>query len=258
MVFWALAAVGVVYLLLPILIMFPLSLEAGPLLRFPPERVSFHWYQDYLRSEDWLAATALSIKVGVGAACFATILGTLAALGLARMPNLLGDLSRLALLSPLVLPTVVVAISIYGVYISLRLVGATAGLILAHTVFTLPFVVLNVSASMAAAPRALQEAAMSLGAAPLATFLQVTVPLLSRGIISGAVFSFLVSFDEVVIAKFLSGAETPTLPKRMLDGVFYEMTPMLAAISCTLVLTNVLVAAAALAFSRSHAPIRAR
>jgi putative spermidine/putrescine transport system permease protein len=122
----------------------------------------------------------------------------------------------------------------------------------------LPFVVLNVSASMASAPRALQEAAMSLGAAPVATFLQVTVPLLSRGIISGAIFSFLVSFDEVVIAKFLSGAETPTLPKRMLDGVFYEMTPMLAAISCTLVLTNVLVAAAALAFSRSHAPVRGR
>jgi ABC-type spermidine/putrescine transport system permease subunit II len=250
--FRCLAGLGLLYMLAPILLMFPLSVEDGHILRFPPEKLSLHWYSDYFASEAWLDSTGLSVMVALGAALVSTTVGTIAAIGAARASVRMRSLCSLILTSPILLPTIVAAVSMYGVYASLRLVGTTMGLIAAHAVLTLPFVVLNVSAAIAAAPRSLEEAAMSLGATPLATLLQVTIPLLSKGIAAGAAFAFLVSFDEVVIAKFLGSAETVTLPKRMFDGVFYEMTPMLAAVSCMLVLLNVAIAAAALAFTRSR------
>lgn len=244
------ATLGLIYLLLPILMMFPLSVEPGRMLRFPPQGISLHWYGEYFASKTWLASTLLSFKVAAGAACIATIFGTLAAVGLARASAPMRNVCHLILMSPIFLPTIVAAIAMYGLYASLRLVGTALGLIAAHAVLTLPFVLLNVSTALAAAPRHVEEAAMSLGAGPIATFFQVTVPLISRGIIASAVLSFLVSFDEVVIAMFLSGTQAVTLPKRMLDGVFYEMTPMLASISCLLVVLNVALAVAALSLAR--------
>lgn len=252
--FRVIAAAGFVYLMLPILMMFPLSLEQGSLLRFPPSSISLRWYSEYFSGREWMASTLLSFKVAVGAAGIATLVGTLAAVGLARASEAVRNVCSLILLSPILLPTVVVAIAIYGVYASLRLVGSPFGLILAHAVLTTPFVILNVSAAVAALPRALEEAAMSLGAGPAATLAQVTIPLIWRGIAAGAVFAFLVSFDEVVIAMFLSGTQAVTLPKRMLDGIFYEMTPILAAISVMLVLMNVALAVLGLVLARPRRP----
>jgi putative spermidine/putrescine transport system permease protein len=246
------AAVGLAFLALPLLMTIPLSVEPGSMLRFPPQSISWHWYSDYLNNGAWMAATALSFKVAAGASVLATIVGTLAALGLARAPSRLRDVATLVLLSPIFLPTIVVAIAVYGVYASLRLVGTPVGLMLAHAVLTIPFVILNVSTALAAVPRTFEEAAQSLGAGPLATFFQVTVPLIGKGIAAGAVFSFLTSFDEVVIAMFLSGTRAVTLPKKMLDGVFYEMTPMLAAISVLLIAMNVVLALTGLALARKR------
>lgn len=252
--FRVIAGAGFVYLMLPILMMFPLSLEPGSLLRFPPSGISLRWYAEYFAGREWVASTLLSFKVALGAAGIATVAGTLAAVGLARASAALSSVCSLILLSPILLPTIVVAIAIYGVYASLRLVGSPFGLILAHSVLTIPFVILNVSAAVGALPRVLEEAAMSLGAGPAATLAQVTIPLIWRGIAAGAVFAFLVSFDEVVIAMFLSGTQAVTLPKRMLDGVFYEMTPILAAISVMLVLINVALAVLGLVLARPRRP----
>lgn len=251
-VFRIIAALGLVFLMLPILMMFPLSVEAGSVLRFPPSAISFHWYADYFSSRVWMASTVLSFKVAFVAATIATALGTLAAVGLARTNAPVRDACHLALMSPIFLPAIVVAIAIYGLYASLRLVGSPFGLMLAHAVLTTPYVVLNVSTAMAAVPRAFEDAAMSLGAGRVATFVQVTIPLVWRGIAAGAVFAFLVSFDEVVIAMFLSGTQAVTLPKRMLDGIFYEMTPILSAISVILVLMNVTLVVLGMILARSR------
>lgn len=253
--FSVIAGLAIVFMLLPIAMMFPLSLEPGTMLRFPPQSASLHWYRDYLTDRAWLGSTLLSFQVALGAAVVATITGTLAAVGLARAAPTARNAVLLLLLSPLFLPTVIVAVAVYGVYATLRLVGTPLGLVAAHAVLTLPFVLLNVRAALAAVPHAYDEAAMSLGASPFAAFWQVKVPLIRRGIAAGAIFSFLVSFDEVVIAKFLSGTRAVTLPKRMLEGIFYEMTPMLAAISVLLVLMNIALALTALALMRgSRAP----
>jgi ABC-type spermidine/putrescine transport system permease subunit II len=234
-----LAALGFAYLLVPILMMFPLSVEPGSVLRFPPSGISFHWYVAYLSNPLWLASTVLSFKVAAGATTVSTTVGTLAALGLARSPAWLRNFCQLLLMSPVFLPTIVVAIAIYGMFASLRLVGTPSGLIVARAVLTIPFVILNVATAIAAVPRDFEEAAMSLGSGPVWTFFRVTLPLIWRGIAAGGVFAFLVSFDEVVIAMFLSGTQAVTLPKRMLDGIFYEMTPILSAISVLLVLMNI-------------------
>ncbi len=248
--FHVIAASALMFLLLPIAMMFPLSLEPGTMLRFPPQGVSLHWYSDYLKDGAWIASTILSFQVALGAALLATVAGTFAAVGLAQASPFVRNAALLILMSPLFLPTVVAAVAIYGVYAALRLVGTPLGLVAAHAVLTIPFVLLNVQSALAGAPRALDEAAMSLGAGPVAAFWQIKVPLIRRGIAAGAIFSFLISFDEVVIAKFLSGTQAVTLPKRMLDGIFYEMTPMLAAISVLLVLMNAALALLALALVR--------
>jgi putative spermidine/putrescine transport system permease protein len=238
--FQVIAALGLIYMLLPITLMFPLSLEPGHMLRFPPQGFSLRWYREYFADDAWLESTILSLKVAAGAATVATVFGTLAAAGLARASPAVRNVCNVILMSTLFLPTILVAVAIYGLYASLRLVGTTSGLITAHAVLTLPFVILNVSTALAAVPRSLEEAASSLGATPFASFFAITTPLIWRGIAAGAVFSFLVSFDEVVIAMFLSGTHSMTLPKRMLDGVFYEMTPMLAAVSALMIIGNVL------------------
>ena len=245
-----LATLGFAYLMLPILMMFPLSVEPGSVLRFPPSGISFHWYVAYLSNPLWLASTLLSFKVATGATFISSTVGTLAALGLTRSPARLRNFCQLLLMSPVFLPTIVVAIAIYGMFASLRLVGKPSGLIVAHAVLTVPFVVLNVSNALAAVSRDFEEAAMSLGAGPVKTFIRVTLPLIWRGVAAGGVFAFLVSFDEVVIAMFLSGTQAITLPKRMLDGIFYEMTPILSAISVLLVLMNIALVALGMFLTR--------
>lgn len=250
--FRAIAVLGFFCLILPVLMVFPLSVEPGLILRFPPQGFSLRWFSEYFANAAWIDSTLLSFRVAFGASVMATIAGTLAAVGLAKSSTPVRDVYHALLMSPILLPTIVVAIAIYGVYASLQLVGTPLGLMAAHAVLTLPFVVLNVSIAIAAVPRSMEEAAYSLGANPIQAFFRVTVPLISRGIVAGAIFAFLVSFDEIVIAMFLSGSQAVTLPKRMLDGLFYEITPMLAAVSVLLVIVNVVLVLVGLALMRKR------
>lgn len=245
-----LAALALAFLTVPILMIFPLSVDPSSFLRFPPTGFSLKWYQAFLTNQDWLDATWVSVQVALGASVIATGLGTAAAIGLSRSALPGRAILSLALVSPMLLPAIVAAVAIYGIYTSLGLVGTKTGLAIAHAVLGLPFVVLNVQAALKGLPRGLEEASMSLGAHPVSTLFLVTLPLAWRGVAAGWVFSFVISFDEVVIAMFLTSPSMTTLPKKMLDGVFFELTPMLAAISALLVIFNVVLALAGLALSR--------
>ena len=246
----SLALVGLVYLIIPLLMLFPLSVDPSPFIRFPPQGFSLTWYAAYFTSGPWIDSTLLSLRVGLGASAIATVVGTLAAIGLVRGRFPGRAVIGVLLISPMLLPLIVVAIAIYSVYAALQLVGQPSGLILAHSVLAIPFVILNVGAALQAVPNDYEEAALSLGANPAVVLVRVTLPLIWRGIAAGAVFAFVISFDEVVIAMFLSGTSAITLPKRLLDGIFYDLSPVLAAISASLVILNVALASLGLALAK--------
>ncbi|MDO9712602.1 ABC transporter permease [Paracraurococcus lichenis] len=244
---WAGAAVvGLIllYLALPILVVAVVSFSSGTYLTFPPPGFGLRWYQAYLGNRDWLAATWLSLWVAAGTVALSVGLGTPAALGLARLPRAPRALATGLVLSPLIVPHIVVAIGIYYAYARAGLVGSPAGLMLAHTCLAVPFVVTSVSASLAGLDPRLAQAAASLGATPFGTFRQVTLPLIRPGILVGALFAFITSFDELIVTLFVSGSGAVTLPRRMWDDVRFAIDPTLAAVSTlTVALTAALMMA---------------
>ena len=230
-----------VFLALPIAIVALLSFSSASYLTFPPPGFGFRWYDAYLGSREWLASTWLSLVVAGCVVVLSTVLGTLAALGLARLSGTARVLVGGLILSPLIVPGIIVAIGIYYVFARYHLVGTPIGLVLAHTCLAVPFVVTSVSASLAGFDRRLTQASLSLGASPFATFRQVTLPLIRPGVLAGALFAFIVSFDELIVALFLSGSGAITLPRRMWDDLRFAIDPTIAAVSTlTIFLTAVL------------------
>ena len=227
----------------PIVVVVLLSFSSASYLTFPPPAFGVRWYQGYLTSRDWLAATWLSIHVAVAVVALSTVLGTLAAMGLARLPWVARMLATGLILSPLIMPVIIVAIGLYYAFARFGLVGTPIGLVLAHTCLAVPFVVTSVGASLAGFDRRLEQAALSLGATPWGTFRQVTLPLIRPGVLVGALFAFITSFDELIVALFLSGSGAVTLPRRMWDDLRFAIDPTIAAVSTlTIVLTASLLA----------------
>jgi putative spermidine/putrescine transport system permease protein len=221
------------FLILPVTVIFPLSFSASPYLEFPPRGWSLQWYRNYLGRPDWTGATLLSLKVGVATSMLATCIGTLAAFGFTRHQFRGQNLLLGLVLSPILMPGIIVAVAVF--YARIGLVGNPLGLVLAHTVLAIPFVVLTVTASLKVFDRTLELAGMSLGGSPLYTFVRVTLPLIRPGILSGAIFAFVTSFDELIVALFVSGTTSVTLPRRMWDGVRVELDPTIAAVAAVLV-----------------------
>jgi len=228
-------ALVLTYLVVPSLIVIVMSFSGGLFLEFPPRTVSFRWHETYWASQAWRDATIRSMKIGVLVTVFATAIGTMASLALVRPAWRGRSLLNALILSPVIVPTIVLSIGIYSVYARWRLIGTTIGLVLAHTLLGLPFVVLNVSAVLLKLDRSLDRAARIHGARPFYAFRQVTLPLIWPGMAAGAILAFLTSFDEIVIAMFVSGGD-PTLPKLMFDGIRYELNPVVAAVSSQLIL----------------------
>jgi putative spermidine/putrescine transport system permease protein len=228
-------ALVLTYLVVPSLIVIVMSFSGGLFLEFPPRVVSFRWHETYWASQAWRDATIRSVKIGVLVTLLATAIGTMASLALVRPAWRGRSLLNALILSPVIVPTIVLSIGIYSVYARWRLIGTTLGLVLAHTLLGLPFVVLNVSAVLLKLDRALDRAARIHGAGPFYAFRQVTLPLIWPGMAAGAILAFLTSFDEIVIAMFVSGGD-PTLPKLMFDGIRYELNPVVAAVSSQLIL----------------------
>jgi putative spermidine/putrescine transport system permease protein len=247
------AALVLLYLVFPILVVVPLSFSAGTYLSFPPPGFSLRWYENFLSRSDWLGAASLSLWVGGAVMVSATALGAPAALALVRSSFPGKDLLTGFIISPLIAPVIIVAIGIYFFYARLGLVGNPFALVIAHTALAVPFVVINVSATLQGFDERLEQAAMNLGATPWRTFWQVTFPIIRPGVLAGALFAFISSFDELVVALFVSGTSAVTLPRKMWESIRFEIDPTIAAVSTILVvLTGALFLSAELLRQRSE------
>ncbi|HUB13242.1 MAG TPA: ABC transporter permease [Acetobacteraceae bacterium] len=224
------------FLALPILLIVIVSFSSASYLTFPPPGFGLRWYRVYFSSADWLVPTWLSLAIGAAVVALATTLGTLAALGLDRLPRAARGAVAALVLSPMIVPGIVVAIGVYYAFARYGLIGTPLGLVLAHTCLAVPFVVTSVSASLAGFDRRLEQAARSLGATPWGAFRQVTLPLIRSGILIGALFAFITSFDELIVALFLSGSGAITLPRRMWDDLRFAIDPTIAAVSTLIIL----------------------
>lgn len=241
------------FLIAPILVIMPLSFSSEPWFTYPLPGLSLRWYEDLVFDDRWRLAIKNSLIVGVFATMISTTLGTLAALGLARGNVPFSGLIMSVLISPMVVPVVIVAVAMFFGYAYVGLNNTYIGMILAHATLATPFVVITVTATLSGFDRSLTRAAASLGASPATTFRLVTMPLISPGIISGALFAFVTSWDEVVVALFLSSPEQRTLPKQMFSGIREQISPTItAAATCLVVLAALLMTVMELLRRRSE------
>lgn len=230
------AGLVLAYLVLPILVIVPISFTSGNLLAFPMPGFSTRWYASLVEESKWIDAARNSLIVGLSSTALSLLLGTLAAVGLARARFRLKPLVLAVLISPMVIPIVITAVAIYFFFVSIGLVGTYLGLILAHTALAAPFVVISMMAALDGYDRTLSRAASGLGATPLTAFRRVTLPIVFPGFASGALFAFATSFDEIVVALFIASPEQRTLPRQIFSGVREYVSPGIAAVATVLVL----------------------
>ncbi len=235
-----------VFLIAPILVIIPLSFNAEPyftftagMLRLDPEAYSLRWYRDFVQNPQWLHAVKNSIIIASSATLLATALGTVAALGLSRAEMPFRKTVMSILISPMIVPIIIAAAAMYFFYSDLRLAQTYAGIILAHTALGTPFVVITVTATLTGFDRSLIRAAQSLGAGPTYTFFRVILPLILPGVISGALFAFITSFDEVVVVLFLAGYEQRTIPRQMWAGIREQISPTILAVATILICVSI-------------------
>lgn len=239
-VFCLLAAV---FMLGPIFAVLPISFSSGGFLSYPLPGFSLQWYERLFEFGPWLTSLRNSLVVGVSSAVLATLIGTLAALGLSRGDVIAQQWILGIVISPMIVPLVVSGVAMYFFLAKLGLVATFPGLILAHTVLGVPFVVVPVLATLRGFDANLVRAAQSLGASPFAAFRRVTLPSIAPGVISGALFAFATSFDEVVVAIFIAGPEQKTLPRQMFEGLRDNIEPTIIAMSSLLVVIAALMLA---------------
>lgn len=239
-VLWVWTVATLVFLTAPLLVIVPLSFNAGSFLSFPMPGWSLRWYQELWHEEIWWRAFANSLIVGFGATAIATVLGTLAALGLANARFRGKDLLTALLISPLIVPLIIVAAGSYFFFIPFGLTGSLLGLILVHAALGAPFVLITVSATLVGFDRDLARAGAGLGAPPPVVFWKVTMPLIAPGMVSGALFAFITSFDELVVAMFLTGPGQRTLPRQMFDGIRENLSSTILAVATILIVISVL------------------
>lgn len=223
------------FLLLPILVIVPLSFSSSSFLVYPMPEWSLRWYRELFDSAEWMRAARNSFIVAPAATLIATVLGTMAAVGLARVRFPGKNVLLSVLIAPMIVPIVVVGVGTYLFFARLGLSDSYTGLILVHAALGTPFVLTTVSATLQGYDMNLVRASASLGAAPLETFGRVTLPLIAPGVISGALFAFATSFDEVVVTLFLAGPAQVTLPRQMFTGIRENITPVIAAVATLLI-----------------------
>jgi spermidine/putrescine ABC transporter ATP-binding subunit len=225
-------ALALAFLVLPIVALVPMSFSTQHFLAWPPALFSLQWYQSFLGDRDWMDSVGVSLRVAVIATVLACALGTPAGIGLARQRFPGRDLLYSLIVAPVIVPVLIIAISAYLMFASLRLVGTISALALTHSVLGVPFVVINVLAVMRTVDDRLELAARNLGATPWQTFWRITAPLVRAGILVGALLVFITSLDEAVVALFLSGKNAITLPRMMWDSITRdELNPTVTAIA---------------------------
>ncbi len=230
------------FLVLPLLAILPLAFTSGIFLSYPVEGVSLRWFEELGTSSVWLRSIVNSLIIGVSVTALAVALGTAAALGMRRSLVPLSSVLRTVFLLPMVIPAVVLGVGLQILLTPLGLANSYLGVIFSHTVLCVPFVVVSVSASLAGMDRNVEKAAESLGAAPVTVFRRVTMPLAAPGILTGAVFSFATSLDEVVLTLFVAGPNQRTLARQMFSSIRENISPAVAAAAFVIVIGTVAMA----------------
>ena len=223
------------FLVLPLLVIVPLSFNEGSFLVYPMQGFSLRWYADFFSSDAWMRSLTNSLIVAPAATLLAMTLGTLAAIGLTRGEFRGKALVMGILISPMVVPVVIVGVGCYLFFAPMGLGSSLLSLIMVHAALGVPFVIITVSATLQGFNQNLVRAAASMGADPITTFFRVTLPLIAPGVISGALFAFATSFDEVVVTLFLAGPEQATLPRQMFSGIRENLSPTIAAAATLLI-----------------------
>ena len=240
----ALAAIVALFLIAPILIIVPMSFSTAISFEFPPPGYWLGYYVRYFHSDAWLSATANSFVIAFGCMVLTMAVALPAAFGYVRYSFRGKSAMNLVVMLPLIVPGVVSALGYYGFLSRIHLVGTRSGVIVAHSALSIPVAFLVICASLKGFDRNLERAANNAGAGPLRTFLWVTFPVLRPGILIGALFAFLHSFNEAVVAIFIAGRDASTLPKKMFESIRLESDPVIAVVSSLLtgaVLAGVLV-----------------
>lgn len=235
-----------IFLIGPIFVIVPLSFNAEPYFTFTPEMLSFdpagyslRWYESFISDINWQLAMQNSIIIAVCATLLSTSLGTLAALGLSQASMPYKSTIMALLISPMIVPLIISAAGMYFFYSRIGLASTHVGVILAHAALGTPFVVITVTATLVGFDRTLIRAAQNMGASAVTTFFRVIVPLILPGVISGALFAFITSFDEVVVVLFVGSVEQRTIPWAMFSGIREQISPTILAVATCLVILSI-------------------
>jgi putative spermidine/putrescine transport system permease protein len=235
-----------VFLITPILVVIPLSFNAQDfftftpeMLRFDPAGYSLKHYEDFFTSSGWQQALRNSLSIAPMATILSVGFGTLAAIGLSQPHVPFRRAIMAILISPMIVPLIISAAGMYFFYSRVGLQGTYMGVVLAHAALGIPFVIITVTATLVGFDRSLTRAAANMGADPLTTFFRVQMPLILPGVISGGLFAFITSFDEVVVVLFVGSANQQTLPWRMFTGLREQISPTILAVATILVAISI-------------------
>ncbi|ALN74816.1 hypothetical protein M673_19010 (plasmid) [Aureimonas sp. AU20] len=234
---------AVFFLLAPLIAILPLAFTSGIFLNYPIPSLSLRWFAELANSDVWRLAIVNSLVIGLGATVLAVVLGTLAALGLRSGLVPFGNALRTVFLLPMVVPAVVLGVGLQTALGRLGLTSSYTGVILAHAVLCVPFVVVSVSTALQGIDRRVERAAASLGASPVTVFRRITFPLAMPGIVTGAVFAFATSLDEVVLTLFVAGPNQRTLARQMFSSIRENISPAIAAAAFILIVGTLVLAA---------------
>ncbi|WP_371029212.1 ABC transporter permease [Pseudoclavibacter sp. JSM 162008] len=234
------SALVVAWLILPTLVLVPISFSETASFNFPAKGFSLQWYENFFTDLTWVRSLLLSLQVGVLATIIATVTGTLAAFGLSKMRIRGRALFEGYLLTPMMIPGIVLAVGLYAVFLQFGLLGTVPGFVLAHTVLALPFVIVNVLTSLEGVDSRLELAAASLGANRTTTFFRIVLPLIAPGVGAGALFAFVTSFDEVIVSLFIQSPGLQTLPVKVFRSVTQDTDPTVAAVSVIVTVFSIL------------------
>ena len=235
---YVVAVLVMVLLVIPTLLVIPMSFSASQYLEFPPREWSVRWYKSYFNSTAWMQATVTSLKAGVLTALLATPLATMAAYGLHVSRLRYANLLLMLLLTPMVVPVILIGIGVFYAYVKLKLVNSMLGLVLAHSMLAIPVVMLVVASALKSFDLDQELVARSLGASRIKAFWMVTLPQIKFSVVTGAVLAFLTSFDEIIVSLFVSGGPNSTLTRNMFNALRDQVDPTIAAISTLIVLAT--------------------
>ena len=237
-IFVLLCAAVLLYLVLPILIVVPMSFSSARFLTFPPPSLSLRWYREYIGNPAWMQATLVTLTVAVCTVLIATPLGVSAAYAISQSKLRIMRIIHAALLLPLMVPIIITAVGIFFVYAKVGLIATMSGLVLANVMLGLPYVIISVVAGLQSFDTTQEMVARSLGMNRLRSFFAVTLPQIKASVIAGAIFAFISAMDETIVAIFISGGHYQPLTKRMFTALRDEIDPTIAAISTLMTATS--------------------